>query len=338
MRQIYCELVVGSYMSSMPVSRHLRVTARVTLCLLQVLTGIFGQDGVLSSEVRRYPVGPGDELSVTVVGLKDLPDTPTRVSSDGEVDLPMIGRLRVLGMTLPQIQAALTDRLKSIMHEPEVSVRIVRYESQPVSVLGAVVNPGVHQVQGRRTLAEMLSLAGGLKPDAGYQIKITRLLKHGPLPLPRSVVDPTGGFSIGEVNAQDLLAGRVPQFNILIAPEDVISVPTAEMVYVLGLVRKPGGFTLKEKQTMTVLQALALAEGLEKTAAPGKARIIRPAAGETSKEVAVNLTAVMNGKQENLNLRANDILVVPDSLSKKVAIRALEAAVQAGTGIMIWRQ
>ena len=137
----------------------------------------------------------------------------------------------------------------------------------------------------------------------------------------------------------ELLTGGRPEHNIPIAPQDVITVPPAEMVYVLGHVRKPGAFTLKEKESMSVLQAIALAEGLERTASSKNAKLVRPAGdGRPANELPVDIQSILRGKQPNVPMQPNDILVIPDSMSKKVAVRTLEAVVQAGTGIVIWRR
>lgn len=103
-----------------------------------------------------------------------------------------------------------------------------------------MVNPGTHQLEGHKSLFEVISLVGGLRPDAGYKINITRQLTQGRIPLPDAADDPTGKFSIASVTIKSVLDASDPSENIEIKPEDVISVPRGELIYVIGAVRKPG--------------------------------------------------------------------------------------------------
>ena len=130
------------------------------------------------------------------------------------------------------------------------------------------------------------------------------------------------------------MEARNPEQNILIRPEDVLSVPHAEVVYALGDVRKAGGFVLNDRETLSVLQILSLAEGLERTAAPGSARILRPVTGEAKRtEIAVDLKKIMAGEATDVALHPDDILFVPSSAGKKAGWRALEALLGMGTSI-----
>ena len=149
-----------------------------------------------------------------------------------------------------------------------VTVSVFEFRSQPVSVLGAVNTPGVHQIRGRKTLFEVISEAGGLKNEAGNSIKITRRKEFGAIPLPGAGADPSGEFSVAEVSVKSVMEARNPQENIQIQPNDVISVPKAELVYVIGAVKRAGGFILSEREQISVLQALSMAEGLDRVARP----------------------------------------------------------------------
>jgi polysaccharide biosynthesis/export protein len=133
-----------------------------------------------------------------------------------------------------------------------------------------------------------------------------------------------------------LLEAKDPQQNILIMPNDVISVPRAALVYVAGAVRRPGGFVLNERDNMTVLQAVSMAEGMEKTAAPSRAKIIRNGTTETRAEIPVDVSKIVSGKSPDVALLANDILIVPTSTAKAAFYRTVEAAVQAGQGFAIY--
>jgi polysaccharide export outer membrane protein len=122
-------------------------------------------------------------------------------------------------------------------------------------------------------------------------------------------------------------------------PYDIISVPRAETIYVIGQVQKSGGFVLNDREEVTVLQALSMAGGLDRTAQPQHARILRRQPGASTRtEIAVDLTRILNGKVPDVPMESEDILFVPNSLPKKAAIRALETAVQIGTGVAIFRR
>jgi polysaccharide export outer membrane protein len=251
----------------------------------------------------------------------------------------MVGRLQAGGLTAEELEKDLAARLKPFIRNPSVSVNVVELRSQPVSVIGSVNTPGVHQLQGKKTLVEMLSLAGGARADAGYSVKITRQKEWGSIPLPNATTDSTGHYSIAEVNLKQIMEAKNPAENIFIMPNDVISVPRAEMVYVIGDVKKAGGYVLSDTANMSVLQALSMASGLEKTARASKATILR---ASTSKdlnrtEIPVDLQKILKGKAKDVPMEHEDILFVPGNKTKAAAIRALESALQIGTGIAIYR-
>jgi len=295
-------------------------------------------DAGLQPAASSYLLGAEDQIALRVVDAEDLSEKPVRVDADGYIRMPMIGKVRAGGLTVGELAAELVEKLKPFIRKPDVSVRVVEYRSQPVSVIGCVKSPGVHQLQGRRSLIEVLSLAGGLGNDAGYTIKITREVQRGRLPLTDAVADTTGRYMIGDVNIKSLVAARNPELNILIMPYDVVSVPRAEMIYVTGEVLRSGGFVLGENETMSVLQALSLAGGLNSAASAGDSRILRFRPGSGRLEIPVDVKKILAGRAEDQALRSDDILFIPTSQPKKAAIRAVEAAIQVGTGVAIWRR
>lgn len=309
----------------------------VLLLLTLSLTVLLGADS--SNSDSSYILGPDDEVVIRVLDLPEINERAVRIDMRGNINLPLAGRLRAAGLTVEELEAAIAERLQTYLQKPVVTVAIAEFRSQPVSVLGAVAEPGVHQVQGRKTLYEILSQVGGLKPDAGNVIKITRRKESGPLPLPNAKLDETGQFYIGEVRVKSIMEAENPEENIFVQPNDIISVPKAELVYVIGSVKRSGGFVLNEKESLSVLQVLSLAEGLERTAAPGKAKILRPAGdGSTRQEIPVDLKKLMAGKASDVYMKANDILFVPNSAARAASLRAAEAAIQITTGIIIWRR
>jgi polysaccharide export outer membrane protein len=289
-----------------------------------------------------YVLGPEDSISVRVLDLEEFDAKALgliRIDRLGNIRLPLAGRIQAAGLTVEKLEKEIASRLSGIMNDPEVTVAVADFRSHPVSVLGAVKNPGVHQITGRKTLFEVLSLAGGLSPEAGYKIKITRSASAGSLPLPGAVTDAAGQFSVGELNVRDVMDAKNPTENIDVIPNDVITVPKADLIYVTGSVRRSGGFPLGEKEQISVLQALSLAEGLDRLAAPKSARILRqPSPGAERTEIPVNLNRILEGRANDVALRANDILFIPNNVAKSASLRALEAAIQTGTGVVIWRR
>jgi polysaccharide biosynthesis/export protein len=288
------------------------------------------------SSRAEYVLGPGDQVRIHVVNLDELPADPIAIDLDGTVSLPYVGRVKIAGLTAPQAETKLSDLYKRYLLQPDISITVVAFQSQPVSVLGAVKNPGVQQVQGNRTLVEMLSSAGGLAENAGSRLKIARDMKWGPLPLPTAKTDSSGKFSVAEVNLKSLFEAENPQENIVVKPDDVISVPVADTVYVIGHVNKAGPYAFDDHAKMTVLQAVSMAGGMDNLAQPKNARILRKVPGQAERtELAVNLKAVMDGAPD-VPMQPEDILFIPNNAPKNVMLRTLDTAVQMGTGVVIW--
>ncbi|MBS1875374.1 MAG: polysaccharide biosynthesis/export family protein [Acidobacteria bacterium] len=287
-----------------------------------------------------YTLGPGDQIIVKVLDLDELSPDRTgaiRIDARGDITLPLVGRVPAEGLTTDQFALQLATRFKKFLHEPDVTVSLLEMRSQPISVLGAVQQPGVHQLMGRKTLFEVISIAGGLRQDAGHQVKITRRLEWGRIPLRDAQDDATGRFSVASVSVRSVMDASRPDENIEIKPNDVISVPRAELVYVVGAVKKAGGYILGEHEQISALQALSLAEGLDRASAPGRARIMRAVPNSSERqEIPVDLKKVMAGRGQDLPLKADDILFIPTSAGKVAALRSIEAAIQVGTGMAIY--
>jgi polysaccharide export outer membrane protein len=285
-----------------------------------------------------YLLGPDDLLEISAPEFTESSAKRSRVDGDGNADVPLVGRVHVAGLTVQQTEEKLDKLLRTYIRDPQVAVNVSEVHSEPVSVLGAVNTPGVHQVQGQKTLLEMLSLAGGIRQDAGYSVRITRESAWGCIPLPNAKPDASGRFSVAELNLKKIMEAKNPEENIQIFPHDVISVPKADMVYVIGEVRRSGGFVLGEHQTISVLQALSMAEGLNTGADTRHAKILRlKKEADQREELHVDVKGVLAGKKPDLPLQGDDILFIPGSTGKKAALRGLEAALQTGTGLAIWR-
>jgi polysaccharide export outer membrane protein len=294
-------------------------------------------EGTLNETLASYILGASDQLTIFVANLADFDDREVRVNTRGDVNLPRVGRIHAAGLTTEGLQLEIEKRLQAILNEPRVVVEIKEFRSQPVSVLGAVNAPGEHQLEGRKTLFALLSAAGGLRPDAGNSVKISRNLKYGRIPLSNAHEDPTGQFSIASVSAKGILSATDPADNIIIMPEDVISVTKADVVYCVGSVHKPGGFVMGQAESLSALQVLSLAEGLDRNAAPEGAKILRAVPGSNVRtEVALNLKKLMAGKGADLPLQSDDILFVPNSAARSAFLRTSEAAIQIATGVAIY--
>jgi polysaccharide export outer membrane protein len=316
----------------------MRILTFLLLPLAFSCSGLWARQ--LPASNRSYVLGPDDGLTVNVVDLPELEAKTLgviRIDHQGNIRLPLAGRIEAAGRSVEGLETEIVNRLSGIMNAPEVSVSVAEYRSHPVSVLGAVRNPGVYQVTGPKTLFEVLSLAGGLNPDASNRIKIMRAASAGPLPLANAFSDKTGEFYTAELNVKSVMEAKNPEENINVLSNDVITVPKADMVYVVGAVHKSGGFPLSEKEEISVLQAVSLAEGLDSVAKTSGARILRQLSpGAQRTEVAVNVQKILDGRAQDVPLQANDILFIPNSLAKSASMRILNAALQAGTGVAIY--
>ena len=292
-----------------------------------------GDDPTLS----EYLLGAQDQLAIRIVNLEETPTAPMRIDPAGNVDLPLIGPVHAAGLTISELRTQIKEKYRKYILDPVVNITVVEFHSQPVTVVGSVNSPGVHQIEGPKRLLEVISIAGGLKEQAGTKVTITRELSSGTLPLPDARTDVGGRFSVGEIDLVGLISAANPSRNITIKAHDIVSVPAADSIYVLGEVKKPGGFTLHAHANISALEAVAMANGLEKTARPKHARILRVVGdGQNRTIIRTDLSRIMDGKSPDIPLQANDILLIPNNIPHAAAMRALEVAIQLGTGILIY--
>ncbi len=292
-------------------------------------------DSQVSSE---YVLGPDDQIVVWAPDCGDVSGKPINIDLGGYITLPLAGRVKAAGLTPHKLESEIAAHLREYVLKPQVVVAVAEFRSQPVSILGAVNTPGIQQLHGRKTLVEVLSMAGGIRNDAGYSVKITRSLEWGRIPLPTAKDDPTGRFSVAEVSLKAIMSAKNPEENIVVRPHDVISVPRGELVYVVGEVVKAGGFVLEDRQTLSVLQALSLAGGLTRDASAKNAAILRDTgSGSKRSQIPIDLKKVLGGHTEDLGLKPEDILFIPTNASKRAGVRIAETALQTVTGIAIFR-
>lgn len=305
-----------------------------------------------SPQAGDYRIGPQDLIDINVFEAAEL-NRSVRVSENGEVSLPLLGGIQVEGLTARQLENVLAQRLREFVKDPHVSVMVTSIESHPISVIGEVNKPGVFQVRGSKTLLEMLSMAQGLAPEAGDEVLVMRNAGYSHLQgaklagQSQSEVTEQGvsanGNAVGpqsdtvSVNLRHLLNSRDPSLNVPVYAGDIVKVTHAGIVYVVGAVKKPGGFTLHGNEQMSLLKAIALAEGLSNVSAKSRTRIIRTdeITGKRA-EIPVDVGKILDGKQPDMNLQTADIIFVPSSAGKSAMYRGADAAVSAATGLLIF--
>ena len=263
-------------------------------------------------------LGIGDLLEISVYNVPELA-TKTRIGNNGDVYLPLIDYVHLAGLTPEEAQALIEKRFADggFLKDPHVTLFVYEYASQGASVLGQVAKPGVYPVLGQQRLFVLISAAGGFTDKAGRSITITHRNqpdKPVTVPLARNITDN-------------------PDSNIEVFPGDTVMVSRADIVYVVGDVGRPSGF-LVETENLTVLKAIALAGGTNRTAKLNSARIIRQGSNGVT-ETPVQLKKMFEAKAPDMPMQADDILFVPSSSRRVLAGRTLEAAMQAATAVSI---
>jgi polysaccharide biosynthesis/export protein len=263
-------------------------------------------------------LGPGDLVEVSVYNVPELA-TKARVSNSGDLYLPLIDYVHVQGLTQEEAQALIEKRLEGggFVRAPHVTIFVDEAESQGVTVLGEVSKPGIYPDVVDHKLYEVISEAGGFTASASRKIAIIRPGKSEPIhiDLPRNLADDLSG-------------------NADVLPGDTITVPRAPIIYVVGDVGRPSGL-LVDNGSLTVLQAIALAGGINHTAKMGGVRIIRKTPSGMT-ETRLQLKKMLEARAADVPLQADDILFVPISGIREAAARTVEAAVTAATAVSVY--
>jgi polysaccharide export outer membrane protein len=243
-------------------------------------------------------IGSGDLLAIAVFDVPELSGT-FRVGDDGFISLPLIGPLKVDGKLTVQLESQLADafRYRKLIVDPQVSIQIIEFVAQGVTVGGEVVRPGVYPALGSHKLADLIAAAGGTTPMAGWIATVNH--RRGGKTEDVAILSSDGRAAGGEV---DLSSG------------DTVTVQRAGIVYVLGDVGRPGGFTI-DRETVSVTQAVALAQGFTRSSSLNKARILSSKDGAFT-EFSFDLRNILNGKSRDLSLRNGDVLYIPQSGAK----------------------
>jgi polysaccharide export outer membrane protein len=266
-------------------------------------------------------IGAGDLLEVSLYGMPDF-KTDVRVSSGGEISLPMLGTVAVAGFSVEQAETLIERKLseKGLFNDPHVTVFEKEYATQGISLLGEVQRPGIYPLLGSRKLYDAISAAGGTTPKAGRYVLITR----------RN--DPQHSDRVPFLTG----APESMENNVTVEPGDTILVSKAGVVYVVGDVHQPGGFVMENGNEITVLKAIALAQGTNPNAALDSARLIRKTS-DGPQDVLFSLKKILAAKAPDLQLQADDVVFVPGSAGKSAAKKGAETILQMATGIAIWR-
>jgi polysaccharide export outer membrane protein len=302
----------------------------------------------LANLARAHPVdiaiGAGDILHIDVFDIAEL-SRDVRVNDTGSISYPLIpGSISAAGLTPIQLEAKLEQLLieNGLVSHPQVSVFVKEQNSQPVTVTGAVAHPVIYQVFRPTTLLEVLAAAGGISDDAGSLILITRPANPAKV---KNVADDTTNEPGPDaqtitIQLQDLMASGNSSYNILVFGGDFISIPRAGIVYVLGGgISSPGGYVMQgHGEDLTVLKVVALAHGLAPFSKADDSVIMRtnPATGKRD-EIPVHVKQIQNHKGDDVAMKSNDILYIPDSAGKKALARGAETAISIGTAVSIYR-
>lgn len=282
-----------------------------------------------------YQIGVGDVLDIHVNDEDDISGR-YQVDQNGTVKVPLLtAPISAAGSTTFQFASRMSDELKKeqILRDPSVSVLILREMTQNVSILGAVMKPGTYQIERPTSVMDVISQAGGLAPNAGNSLTIAHQAEGGTGATNSNASQHVAPASTVDLTA--LLSAKDPSVNATVHAGDVITVGTAPVVFVVGSVVRPGAFAVQDRRSeMTVLQAVAMAEGPTPVASLGKTIIIRQSSSSSERqEIPIDLKKVMRGKDKDQVLEANDILFVPQSGLKATTRRLGDAGVQAATNV-----
>ncbi len=272
------------------------------------------QKEVPSEDSYALLLDTGDLLDIRVFDTPDLSEK-LRVDNRGDITLPVGGIVKVRGLTAEQAQTAIEERFRqsNILHDPHVEVFVLEYATQGVTVAGEVKLPGVYAWSGKRTVLDFVSLAGGVTPVASKTFTLTHKR-------PNAAV----------VTAE--LSDSSPKADV--EPGDLIVVTRAGVVYVIGDVGKPGGYLIDNKETISVLEALALAQGMNKTAKYDAKLIRNSPSGRT--EADLPLKPILANQAADPKLKDGDILFVPVSGGKQWADKSVTSVLEMAVGVVIY--
>jgi polysaccharide export outer membrane protein len=286
-----------------------------------------------------YRIGSGDVISVVIEDAPELSRT-FRVNAAGNISMSFLGRVKARDKTAEELADLIVEGLRGrYLTDPKVTVSVEQINSHAFFVQGAVRRPGVYQIEGNPSLLKLITVAGGLAENHGSTAFIIRQAKSpggeeppGPAgppgeardraPVTRAEED-EAAYDLLKCNIAGLLKGRFDE-NASLEPGDIINIPVMDVFFVGGEVRAPGSYPLKDGTTLR--QAISLAQGTTIKAATSRGVIFRenPTNGKRE-EIKVHVGAVMSGKQDDIPILANDIIIVPNSGMKSFGAALLGA-------------
>ncbi|HNQ03399.1 MAG TPA: polysaccharide export protein EpsE [Thiobacillaceae bacterium] len=237
-----------------------------------------------------YRMGTGDVVRITVYGQPDL-TTEARVGENGSISFPLIGNIKLAGITPAQGEVEIAARLSKggFILKPFVSLNVVQYRGQQVSVLGRVNRPGKYNLERTNRVADVLALAGGVIPDGADTATLIRTRD--------------GKTEYREIDLIALFKPGGEASNVEVQDGDLINVARQPMFYIYGEVQRPGAFRLE--QDMSVVQALSMGGGLTPRGTQKGMRILRLDPGGTMREIDAHLADPV---------QKNDVIYVKESL------------------------
>lgn len=295
-----------------------------------------GSTAVLVSPEVDYRIGPNDVIDIQIENAPEMSKS-FRVTAAGTFLMPYVGRVTAAKKTTEELAQFLSEKLRGdYLKDPKVTVSVKEYNSCSFFVQGQVRNAGVYQIEGKPSMLELLTLAGGLSDQHGANAYIIRRIKNAQNdqePEQTTVSDAkTKGsgsdteeppkYELKSVNVNGLLKGHFEQ-DVVLEPGDIINIPATDLFFVAGEVNAPGSFQLKEGTTLR--QAIALAQGTNFKAALNRGIIFRENAAGKREELHVDIGAVMSAKKDDIQIMANDIIMVPNSRAKSVGGALLKA-------------
>jgi len=281
---------------------------------------IYGQDD-------RYRIGAGDVLDIRIYNRPQLSREAVRVEGSGMIRMPLIDtEIQAACLTEGELAKEISTRYAKFYKNLQVDVFIKEYHSRQVAIIGAVNDQSRFELQRRVRLLELLTYAKGPSPRAGQTINIVHSTASSPCKK-EDETDASAAFTSYKLS--DVLQGD-PKSNPYLEAGDIVTLPEADQVYVVGNVFSPLTIALKEPITLT--RAIAMAGGLKQDTRKDKIRVLRQEPGTTiRKEITVDLYAIEKKRSEDLALLPNDIIDVPTSAGKSF-LRSLVQGVVPGVG------
>lgn len=279
----------------------------------------------------RYRIGPGDVLDIRIFNRPNLSRDAIRVEGNGMIRMPLIEtEIRAACKTEGELAKEIAGRYLKFYRNPQVDVFVKEYRSVTVSIIGFVNDQGRFQLQRRIRLLELLTYAKGASDKAGQTINIVH---SAPVIACQQNDSQADDLAFSSYRLSDTLAGK-PEANPYLQAGDIVTLPEADQVYVVGNVLSPRSISLSEPITLT--QAIAMAGGVAKDSKKDKIRIVRKEPGsQTRKEIMVDLVAIEKKRAEDIILLPNDIVNVQTSEAKSLLRSLIGGGAQSITQLPV---